>query len=182
VLPPERIPSLIGGGGQLHRRPDAALAAAAFGEVLAEARAQLARFRERVGREPTHVDAHHHCHRVGVVLEAVVEQAREAGLPVRATSEEQRLRFRSEGLRTCDAFIDGFYDADANLETLLRLLGSLGEGTTELMCHPAEVDDELRESSGYAEPRAAELAALTSPEVRAALEAAGVELIHFGRL
>jgi predicted glycoside hydrolase/deacetylase ChbG (UPF0249 family) len=50
------------------------------------------------------------------------------------------------------------------------------------MCHPAEVDDELRRGSGYAEPRAEELVALTNPTVRTAMETAGVELVTFEAL
>jgi chitin disaccharide deacetylase len=55
-------------------------------------------------------------------------------------------------------------------------------GTTELMCHPAVVDDELRRSSGYAEMRAKELELLTHREVRQAVQAMGIKLIHFGEL
>ena len=50
------------------------------------------------------------------------------------------------------------------------------------MCHPAVVDEELRRTSGYAEPRTREREALTDPAARRALEEAGVELIDFRRI
>jgi len=55
-------------------------------------------------------------------------------------------------------------------------------GTSELMCHPAIVDAELRSSSGYTEPRARELDVLTNPAVRQAVQRSGVRLINFGQL
>src|SRR6266540_2073034 len=60
--------------------------------------------------------------------------------------------------------------------------GLLEPGSTELMCHPAVVDDELRAGSGYAEPRARELEVLTREEARRAVREGGIELVHFGQL
>ena len=64
----------------------------------------------------------------------------------------------------------------------MALLGRLPAGTTELMCHPAVVDDELRGSSSYAEPRAQELAVLTDTEARQTLQALGVSLVSYEAL
>jgi predicted glycoside hydrolase/deacetylase ChbG (UPF0249 family) len=44
------------------------------------------------------------------------------------------------------------------------------------------VDEELRASSGYAEPRTRELEVLTNREVRHVLQAAGVHLATFADL
>jgi predicted glycoside hydrolase/deacetylase ChbG (UPF0249 family) len=181
ALAPALIPSLVGGDGILPAKPEG-LAGAQASEVLAEARAQLKRFRSIVGREPTHIDTHHHAHRLPMVLEAVVTLAWETGLPVRSDSAEVRARLRAENVPTPDHFIDDFFGEGATLEGLLQRLGQLELGTTELMCHPAVVDEELRSGSSYAEPRRQELAVLTHPEPRAAVQAAGIRLIHFGAL
>ena len=108
--------------------------------------------------------------------------ARQHGLPIRGDSAQTRERLEREGLPTTDHFVESFFDSGATLDELTRALRELPSGTTELMCHPAEVDDELRDTSSYAEPRARELAVLTHEAVRRTCKQAGVELIHFGAL
>ena len=181
ALAPAEIPTLVDGQGRLPAKPEG-LASADPAEVLAEARAQLARFREMVGRLPTHFDSHHHSHRLPVVFDALLALARETGRPVRSASSGMGERLRREGVATTDHFVEAFHDEGATLDTLLGILATLPPGTTELMCHPAFVDEELRAGSGYAEPRARELQVLTDDRVRRALEEAGVRLIHFGEL
>ena len=44
------------------------------------------------------------------------------------------------------------------------------------------MDEELRASSGYAEPRTRELQVLTNREVRQMIQAAGIRLIIFATL
>ncbi len=63
---------------------------------------------------------------------------------------------------------------------LLHLIASLPPGTSELYGHPAEtVDDEARRWRPADYRSDAELAALCSPRVRAAIDAAGIELIRY---
>jgi chitin disaccharide deacetylase len=181
VLPPERLPSLVDSAGRLPAKPEG-LDRARPSEILAEARAQLARFREIAKADPTHFDSHHHSHRTPAVLEAVLTLAWETGLPVRSASADMRQRLVAENVPTTDAFLDEFYDQQVLLETLLRIVDGMAPGTSELMCHPAVVDDELRRSSGYADMRAMELELLTHREVRQAIQAMGIKLIHFGEL
>jgi len=182
TLPPEQLPSLVDFQGRLPHKPDG-LAEADPAEVLAEARAQLRRFRELMGRDPTHMDSHHHSHRESsAVLDALCTLAWETGLPVRNNSPAVAERLRHEGIRTTDHFVEEFYDKGATLEEAVRILGGLQPGTTELMCHPAVVDEELRGTSGYAEPRTRELEVLTHREVRQALQAAGITLATFAGL
>lgn len=181
TLPPARLPTLVDRQGKLPSKPDG-LGAADPAEILAEARAQLARFRELTGRQPTHVDSHHHSHRLPTVLDALIALGRENDLPVRGASPGMTERLRAQGLRTTDLFVEDFYDEGATLESLLGIIRGLPGGTTELMCHPAVVDQELRAGSGYAEPRTRELQALTAPEARRVVEEGGIQLIHFGQL
>ena len=180
VLPPERVPSLVDSEGRLPRRPDA-LAAAAPAEIAAEVEAQLDRFRRLTGCLPTHLDSHHHAHRLPAVCDALAAVARREDLPVRNASPETAERLRRAGLRTPDAFVDGFYGAGATLDSLLAILAALGPVITELMCHPGTADDQaLRRDSTYADDRERELAVLTDPAARRALAAHGVALTHFG--
>jgi predicted glycoside hydrolase/deacetylase ChbG (UPF0249 family) len=179
ALPAARIGSFVDASGRLPPQAEA-LASANRAEVLAETRAQVRRFRELMGRAPTHFDSHHHVHKLPAVLEALVTLSWETGLPVRSPSPEVRERLRQEGLPTNDDFVDAFHGEGATLENLVLLLGRIEDGTTELMCHPAQVDQELRASSSYAEARAAELRALTHLDARATLQACGVQLVNYG--
>ena len=181
TLPPEQVKSLVDSAGRLPAKPEG-LSGARPSEVLAEARAQIGRFREIVGRSPTHLDSNHHSHRLPVVLEAMLTLAGEAGLPVRCASPEMREGLASAGVPTTDAFVESFYDEAATLPHLLAILGGLGDGTTELMCHPAHADPELLATSGYAVPRERELAVLSSPEARRAVQDLELELISFAAL
>ena len=103
-------------------------------------------------------------------------------MPIRNASPEVAERLRGAGVPTTDRFVDRFYGEGATLDALLEILGGVGPGTTEVMCHPARVDDELRSASTYADERERELAALTDPEALQALERSGVRLAHFGAL
>jgi len=181
ILPASQVSSFGDSLGRLPAKPEG-LATAHLSELVAEARAQLKRFRDLMGRSPTHLDSHHHSHQIPAALEAVVTLAWETGLPVRSVSLEMRSRFQREGIPTTDRFVQSFFDQGATLEGLLRVIGDVGFGTTELMCHPAVVDEELRAGSGYAEPRTRELEVLTHLEARQAIQAAGIRLIHFGEI
>jgi predicted glycoside hydrolase/deacetylase ChbG (UPF0249 family) len=180
-LPAGRIASLLGRDGLFPAGPEG-LAETDPAEVLAEARAQLERFRALMGRDPSHFDGHHHCHRVPAVFAAVVAMARETARPVRLADPAFGPLLGREGIATSDRLEEAFFDGSATVDTLLAILRSLPSGTTELVCHPAVVDDELRASSRYAEPRARELEALTSAAVRDAVRAQGIELVSFAAL
>jgi len=181
TLPPSEVPSLVDASGRLPAKPEG-LARARQDEVLAEARAQIERFRQLLGRAPTHLDSHHHAHRLPVVLDALLTVASEAGLPLRNASAPVGERTRALGVRTTDAFVASFYAEGATLADLLAVVSKLQDGTTELMCHPGHADPELLASSGYAMERERELAVLKSPEAREALRAAGVRLVSFAEL
>jgi len=182
VLPPEQIPSLVGDDGVLPRKPEN-LDGADPAEIRAEVRAQLARFRDLVGRLPTHLDSHHHSHRRPEVLDALIEIAREHVLPVRNASPEVGRRLRDEGIPTTDVFVETFFGEATRVEDLLAVLAAVGPGATEVMCHPAVLPDPaLAAASGYVDARERELATLTDPAVREAVRAAGLRLGHFGHL
>jgi predicted glycoside hydrolase/deacetylase ChbG (UPF0249 family) len=181
LLPAERVPSLVDTLGRLPAKPDG-LGGADPVEVLAEVRAQLARFRELTGRLPTHLDSHHHSHRLPVVCDALVTVARELGLPVRNAGPVVRARLAEAAVPTNDIFVEEFFAEGARLEILLEILAGLAPGVTELMCHPGRSDAELAADSSYVEDRERELEVLTHPEVRRAVRHRGAGLVHFGVL
>lgn len=178
TLPASRVPSLVDGQGRFPAKPDG-LIDPVPGELAAEIRNQLRIFVDLVGRPPTHLDSHHHSHRHPLVLDAVVDVAREHRLPVRASSPEVASRLDAAGIPSTGAFVERFFGDEARLDVLLDILDRLGPGSTELMCHPARVDEELRAGSSYAEPRARELEALTSRAVRERLRERGIHLARF---
>lgn len=86
----------------------------------------------------------------------------------------------SRGYLTTDHFagfqLTGRYDADE----LAALIRSLPEGLTEFMCHPGFCTAELMAArTRLKESRRRELEALTSPQVRTALEESKVQLTRY---
>lgn len=154
-------------------------------EILAEARAQYARARALLGREPTHLDTHHWVHDIPAIEEGVRALAQETGAALRSQGPAQRDRFRAQGIRTPDRFVREFqHPRPIDVDALVALLGRVANegGTAELMCHPGVPDEHLLHGSSYAAERGTELATLRAPAVRAAIERLGIELIDFRSL
>jgi predicted glycoside hydrolase/deacetylase ChbG (UPF0249 family) len=178
--------------------------------VRAELAAQMERFRSW-GREPTHLDSHHHVPYLKPRLfRVLVELAERYRLPIRypwpqGPLSQQNLTWLAEGhrlsaselpaviagchaileessLRTPDRCILSFYGTGATGEHLLDLITGLPVGVSELMCHPGLADANLQAQSGYAKERERELAVLTDPLVREAIQAARVRLVSFSAL
>jgi predicted glycoside hydrolase/deacetylase ChbG (UPF0249 family) len=127
----------------------------------AELRRQVERFRELLGRAPTHLDSHHHVHGDPTRLPAFREVAAEHGLRLRGHS----------GLRV----VLGFYGQRIGVDDLARALADeAAAGDAELCCHPGYVDEHL--VSSYREEREIELRTLCDPGARRAIEAVGFEL------
>jgi predicted glycoside hydrolase/deacetylase ChbG (UPF0249 family) len=177
---PSRIRSLVRDDGSFWRPAELLARPIVRAEALAEYRAQYARARELVGREPTHVDTHHWVHDDPALSWAVAELARENGVAARTHTPEQRDEYRAKGVRTTDHFTREFqHPGHIGLDDLLALLARLEEGVTELMCHPGETDAQLQETSTYARERPLELAVLTDPRIRRALEHEHITLTTF---
>jgi len=183
LLNPSRIRSLVREDGSFWRPTELLARPIDRREALLEYRAQFARARELVGREPTHVDTHHWVHDHPALSWAICELALETGAAARTHTPEQRDEYRAKGVRTPDHFMREFqHPGHIEVADLLALLLRLDEGVTELMCHPGEPDPELVATSAYARERPIELATLTAPKVRAAIESQGIRLITFADL
>ncbi len=141
--------------------------------VRAELERQLALAVSLLGREPTHLDSHHHVHRAPDVEAAAREIAARAGLPLRGCGDVR--------------YIGGFYAQwrpgvdeleHVGVEALIGILrDELADGWTEIGCHPGWIEDDFR--SSYRAGREAELATLTDPRVPFELDALGVRLASF---
>ena len=114
--------------------------------------------------------------RASVVLKQGV-QAR--GLKLLA--RDARRQAERAGISTSDYLCGIAQTGELTKEGVLRLLKSLPEGTTELICHPGYVDAELRSSATrLQESREKEVAIFTDPEVRNLVAAQGIRLIDYG--
>jgi chitin disaccharide deacetylase len=140
--------------------------------VSAQSADQLERFRSLVGRDPSHLDSHHHRHVWDGVRPVLERLARELDVPLRRC--DARVRF-------CGAFYGhdgkGRPDPDAiTPEALVALLEGLEPGVTELCCH-AGYADEL--DDWYRTEREQEVRTLCDPIVRETLVRLEIELCTF---
>lgn len=180
---PARIRSLVREDGSFWRPSELLARPIDRAEALVEYRAQYARARELIGREPTHIDTHHWVHDDPALSWAVAELARETGAAARTHTPAQRDEYRAKGVRTTDHFTRDFqHPGHIGLDDLLALVARLDEGVTELMCHPGEPDADLVATSAYARERPLELAVLTDPRVRDALERERITLTTFAAI
>jgi predicted glycoside hydrolase/deacetylase ChbG (UPF0249 family) len=142
--------------------------------AVAELGRQLERFGELVGREPTHVDSHHHVHRQPGALEAFAELATALGVPLRDVSPV--------------AYIGGFYAQwewevtelrYVSVEFLQQILRTeVTAEWTELGCHPGYLSKDFQ--SVYLTEREYELRTLSDPQVRDTIAELGIELCSYG--
>jgi predicted glycoside hydrolase/deacetylase ChbG (UPF0249 family) len=142
------------------------------GHAAREFGRQLDRFRELMGREPTHVDSHHHVHvRRMPTFRSLVEPL---GVPLRG---DGRVRYLGAFFAHPEA---GVVDHDRiRAPFLLALLDELDGAAAfvELGCHPGRVTDELR--SSYSEEREIEIETLTDPSLPGRIVALGLALASF---
>jgi len=143
-------------------------------DAEADVERQLERFVELAGRLPTHIDSHRNVHQDERLLPAFLAVARRHRLPLRGS---------------CDVLqISAFYgqwsgETHAEQISAASLVGLLaeavGEGVSELCCHPGYVDGHLVAVSSYTLERQTELATLCDPVVAAALDEEGIHLATF---
>jgi chitin disaccharide deacetylase len=85
------------------------------------------------------------------------------------------------GIAAADYFCGIAQTGELTKEGVLRLLEILPEGTTELMCHPGYMDDDLAKSATRLQAsRQTEVAILTDTQVRNLVASQGIRLIDYG--
>jgi hopanoid biosynthesis associated protein HpnK len=203
VLPPSAVSDLVDSRGRF--RTDMARSGAAMfflphvrRQMRAEIRAQFEAFRA-TGLTLDHVTAHKHFHLHPSILSAIIEEAKEFGTPAaRAPLEPstilarieggrprfaasalaplarvQRARLRRAGIVTPDQVFGIAWSGAMTRARLGGLIAHLPEGVTEIYTHPATRPDFDGAAPGYCYEE--ELAALTSPDLRCQIAAAGIE-------
>ena len=116
--------------------------------------------------------------RAAVVLKQGV-QAR--GLKLLARDARQQAE--RAGVSTADYFCGIAQTGELTKEGVARLLRSLPEGTTELMCHPGYADEALRRTSTRLQgSRQKEVEILTDTEIRNLVAYQGIRLIDYAFL
>lgn len=102
---------------------------------------------------------------------------------LRRFSQEFRETVADADIITTDGTFGIVVTGALDEELFAAIVGSLPEGTWELVCHPGYCDAELRAArTRLRESREQELRVLTSAAARRAIEAAGVELISYAAL
>lgn len=200
LLSRREIPTLVGRSGRLPLTWSAFLARAVAGrvdplDVEREFQAQLERLTRDFGLALTHVDTHQHVHLwppIGRVTVALARRFRIPGvrLPssrapgpkgygIRRLSRALATRIRSSGLATPDGYA-GLDEAGAlDLPRFLATIDTVACGsarTVEINCHPGEEGDADLARYAWDYRWGAELAALTSPELRDAVARHGFTL------
>lgn len=171
-------------------------------ELERELSAQLARARE-LGAEVDHLDGHQHLHLLPGVRSVVEGLAAREGLPLRwpdALPRAAWLRAPGPALKTTVLAVlartaprarpgvrrvsaGGVFEAGRLDEpALLSVLDALPAGDFELGCHPGEGKPHVPEDPAWTYGWEAELAALTSPRVKARLGERGISLVSYGGL
>lgn len=99
---------------------------------------------------------------------------------LRRFAERFREMVEAESMVTTDGTFGIVVTGSLDEELFAAIVGCLPEGTWELVCHPGYCDQELhRVRTRLRESRAQELAVLTSPAARQALERHRVEVISY---
>jgi predicted glycoside hydrolase/deacetylase ChbG (UPF0249 family) len=138
--------------------------------VVEEFAVQLDRFHELMGRAPTHVDSHRHMHLDETVRELFCELVAPLGVPLRGDGQ---VRFVGRFYAQWEWGVTELAHVSAGtLEAILR--EEVGEGWTEISCHPGYVSDDY--TPMYRHEREAELRTLTHPRIRAAIDEMGIAL------
>jgi predicted glycoside hydrolase/deacetylase ChbG (UPF0249 family) len=199
ILPREQVSSIVDKEGN-NRKYNAFIENIPnlnIDEVKAEWRTQIEAYITASGRKPTHLDSHHHSSYFSPALfRAMLELAKEYNCPIRypllpdnddSREFSETTRHAPELLkefspRRPDVFYVNFYDETATKENLLSIINSVGEGTSELMCHPGYVEANFAKESVYNLQREKELKILTDPTIKDAIEAQGIQLITFANL
>ncbi|CBG88086.1 chitin disaccharide deacetylase [Citrobacter rodentium] len=151
-------------------------------EIAHELECQYQRFIDLFGREPVHLDSHHHVHMFPQIFPLVARFAAERGVALRI---DRRLVPQDAELpatlRSSQEFSSDFYGEEISEALFLEVLDASAareEASLEVMCHPAFIDNTLRQSA-YCYPRLTELEVLTSASLKYAIAERGYRLGSF---
>jgi len=154
-------------------------------EIAHELDCQYRCFIDLFGREPTHIDSHHHVHMLAPIYPIVARFAREKGLPLRLDRQLIHQNVPAQEVpRSSEAFSSAFYGDTVSELLFLQILDAAlldDVSSLEVMCHPSFVDSIVMESA-YCYPRLTELDILTSTSLKLAVKSRGFRLGNFKTL
>lgn len=207
VLPPERIPLLVGRDGNFRTDmaaygPALFFSRAAREQLAAEMEAQFEAYRA-TGLPLDHIDAHKHFHMHPAIAAELIRLAKRYGARSIRTPVEPRdvlarvepvaqgfeariaapfarrldRQLRTAGFKTPDQVFGLAWSGAMTASRVAGILRNIPAGLTELYTHPATSGGFKGAAAGYR--YADELAALTDPEVVAAAKASGARLGGF---
>ncbi|MDO8536332.1 MAG: ChbG/HpnK family deacetylase [Candidatus Omnitrophota bacterium] len=184
---------------------DIYFAKADLGGVYKELKAQLELLKTS-GLKITHINSHEHIHMIPDILNIFILLAKEFNIPaIRYPRCDRPMRafnigdlykkiilsyfagrtaklYENSGLVYTDHFI-GLLDAGRLNESILtEMIRGLGDGVTELVCHPGFLSPEVVNSYKWHLGAEAELFALTEPRVKNAMSENGIRSISYGEL
>ena len=148
-------------------------------EITRELDCQFNRFVDVFGKEPTHIDSHHHVHMIPAIFPIVAEFAQRKGVAIRVDREVPGVP--DCAVKSTDGFSSAFYGDEIDEALFLKVLdesAARGEKSVEVMAHPAFVDNTVRKSA-YCWPRLVELDVLTSASLKYAIAERGYRLGTF---
>lgn len=163
-------------------------------EVEVELRAQLQRAHD-LGFTPDHIDSHQHLHCLPGLHSVVGRLSLEHSLPVRRPIagpwfdpwfrfvKPKALEWLSQGLAPRSfavvPMLGVAQGGRLDEEQWLKLLARLPSGLIEVGCHPGQAPDSIPEDPSWSYGWEQELAALTSPRLRQAIERYQVRLTTY---
>ncbi|OLQ88704.1 hypothetical protein BIY22_20975 [Vibrio panuliri] len=147
-------------------------------EIYAEVVAQVEHYLA-LGLTLSHIDGHHHAHTHPQIAPVVMRVAKHYGVPLRGiglvNDQESTARYQ---------FTEKFYDDKTTVKDAVALMLEYQKecDVLEVMCHPAQVDAQLRAMSSYLAPREQELQTLTSEEFISFLVERDIQVTDYSAL
>jgi predicted glycoside hydrolase/deacetylase ChbG (UPF0249 family) len=134
--------------------------------------AQLARFRELLGCNPTHIDSHQHFHQDEPARSIVQSLARELRIPMRDFTSQ--IKYIGEFYGQTEEGEP--YPEGISVENLARIFQGIPSPCAEIGCHPGYADDL---NSMYQAERELEVHALCDARLFETARESGIELCSF---
>jgi len=176
-------------------------------EIENEVRAQIKKAIDN-GINITHLDSHRHFHMYPAILRRIIKVAKEFSInKIRYSYENSSLGLMDNLLKftfvkkqivslcslMCKPILvrnnikfNQYFIGMSQIgtknqsEVFRKLLHNVKDGTTELICHPGHVDEELKRINPYVQERENELGILTSIDIQTLVKEQDINLISYG--
>lgn len=181
VAEPEAVPSLLTVGSRRFRNPREG-ELPKVDEVEIEWRAQIAKFIETVGVNPSHLDTHHGVHRIPEYYELFLTLASEFGCRVRGGEGCSKYLMRKRGVCGTNAIVRDWTGKGLDCSELLRRVRAVSarfpdEEFVEIVTHPGFSDGYLRSVSSLSDMREGDFSALMGLSELSCCERSDIQLV-----